>query len=213
MDVAVFYDYHCPYCRRALAWLDGLDDGQVRPRYRLFALEQVNRDPSAESWRLWEQPLDYAHYRGRQDRRPLAAFLVTALVEADEPPPVVRAFREAVYAARFDEGRDISDLALLVDLSTLAGADRERLSRSIDDPARDAVARDRIRDDWLAARSEYAIFGVPTLWLPGRAPIYLRLARPPGPAEGERLWERLIELTDAHPNLLELKVPDPIEAA
>jgi hypothetical protein len=84
VEVDVFYDFHCPYCFRAVEWLAALGPDVVQPTFRLFALEQVNRDPEAREWRLWEQPLDYEHYRGRQDRRPLAAFLAMTHVEATE---------------------------------------------------------------------------------------------------------------------------------
>jgi predicted DsbA family dithiol-disulfide isomerase len=113
VEVDVFYDFHCPYCFRAVEWLAALGPDVVQPAFRLFALEQVNRDPEARDWRLWEQPLDYEHYRGRQDRRPLAAFLAMTHVEATEPEDVATRFRIGVFAARFEDGEDITRLSVL----------------------------------------------------------------------------------------------------
>ena len=208
LELDVFFDYHCPYSERAIRWLELLGPERIRPRYLFFPLEQVNRDAAASEWRLWEQPLDYGHYRGRQDRRALPSFLVTALLEADEMPEVVSRFRLAVLDARFREAADLSDLALLRRVAADAGADAARLEAALADPVRVATARKRIADDWREARSEYLIFGVPTLRPHEGAPFYLRLERGPGPEEAVGLFDRLIELRRAAPFLVELKVPE-----
>jgi hypothetical protein len=208
VGLEVFFDYHCPYSERAIRWLELLGPQHIRPRYRFFPLEQVNRDAVASEWRLWEQPLDYEHYRGRQDRRALQSFLVTALLEADEVREVVSRFRLAVLDARFREEADLSDLALLRRVAADAGADAARLEAALADPVRVAAARERIADDWHRARGEYLIFGVPTLRLAEGAPFYLRLEREPGREEAVGLFDRLIELRRAAPFVLELKVPE-----
>ena len=133
LDLTVWYDYHCPYSHRAVEWLIGLGPHRVRPRFRPFPLEQVNRDATATEWRLWEQPLDYVHYRERQDRRPLHAFLATAVLEASEEPAVVDRFRLAVYRARFDDKADISDVDLLARLAGEVGADARGLASALAD--------------------------------------------------------------------------------
>ena len=74
--------------------------------------------------------------------------------------------------------------------------------------ARQVDARARIRDDWMAARDDYATFGVPTLRLDGRSPFYLRLTSVPSGDEGRELWERIVALDERAPYLLELKRPD-----
>lgn len=206
-------DYHCPYSHRAVAWLDDLGPGRVAVAYRLFALEQVNHDASASEWRLWEQPLDYAQYRGRQDRRSLAPFLATAIVEADESPEAARRFRRAVYEARFGERADISDIGVLERAAAAAGADADRVRGGLANPGAVAAARRRIADDWAVARAEYAIFGVPTLRIDGGRPFYLRLGRILGPEEGPAFLHALLAFRAAAPDLLELKLPEPVGAA
>lgn len=211
VELTVWYDYHCPYSYRATEWLVGLGPDRVRSRFRPFPLEQVNRDATAESWRLWEQPLDYVHYRERQDRRPLAAFLATALVEETESAGVVERFRLAVYRARFDDKVDITDVALLVRLAAGAGADGGRLASAMADEAALAAPRAGLATAWSEARSTYAIFGVPTLAPAGERPFYLRLERRVEPGrEARDLLDRVLGLRRDAPLVLELKLPDPV---
>ena len=211
--IELFMDYHCPYSYRATAWLDGLAPDRVVVRHRLFGLEQVNRDASASEWRLWEQPLDYAHYRERQDRRPLAPFLATAIVEATETAEIAGRFRLGVYAARFEQRADISDLDVLEAIAAAAGMARGQLAERFDHPALDRDARGRIAEDWAAARAEYAVFGVPTLRIEDGAPFYLRLAAPVEAGAGAAFLDALLAFRAAAPDVLELKLPERVEAA
>lgn len=209
LDLTVWYDYHCPYSHRAVEWLIGLGPGRVRPRFRPFPLEQVNRDATATEWRLWEQPLDYVHYRERQDRRPLQAFLATAVLEAQEAPEVVDRFRLAVYRARFDDAADISAVDLLVRLAGEAGADARRLAGALADEGALATARAGLATAWTDARATWEIFGVPTLEPDGEPPYYLRLERlvEPG-SEAVALLGNVMSLRREASLVLEVKVPE-----
>jgi 2-hydroxychromene-2-carboxylate isomerase len=209
VELDVFYDFHCPYCYRAVEWLDRLTPAVVQPRFRLFGLEQINRDPEAEDWRLWEQPLDYRHYRERQDRRPLAPFLAMAHVEMLEEASIARRFRLDTFAARFDAQDDITSIDRLADVLAAAGGDGKRLEDRFDDAAADVAARVRISTDWAAARGEFAIFGVPTLIMEGaRRPYYLRLEQRLTEPEGREFWDRFRDLVEGSPYLLEIKGAD-----
>lgn len=208
----VFIDYQCPYSHRVVEWLETLGPGRIAPTYRMFGLEQVNRDAAATDWRLWDQPLDYEHHRGRPDRRSLPAFLATALVEAAYPPGPARSFRLAVYRARFEDGADISDRAVLRAAAERAGTEPDRADPWAASPDRLVEARSRLAADWAEARRDYAVFGVPTLWFGRERPWYLRLERTPRDAEGVELLDRLVALRTTAPYLLELKVPEPTPA-
>lgn len=210
--VDAFLDYHCPYSYRAVAWLDDLGPELVTVRHRLFALEQVDRDPDAAEWRLWEQPLDYRHYRDLPERRPLVAFLAAAIVEAAEPDEVARAFRLALYMARHDFARNVSDIDVVEQAGAIAGVRPGRIRDGIADPATQGAARRRIHEDWLAARSEYRIFGVPTLRLGGDRPFYLRLAGMVAREDGPRLLAALATIRTTPPGILEIKLPEPVPA-
>ena len=211
LRVEVRMDYHCPYSQRVVAWLDDLGPTIVDVRYRFFALEQVNHDPDATAWRIWEQPLDYVQYRDRQDRRGLAAFLATAILEATEPDALVRRFRRTVYAARFEARLDISDFAVLATAADAAGAAGGALARGFGDASQVAAARAHIAADWAAARAPWRIFGVPTLSLGDAPPVYLRLAGLVSPEDGPRLLESILTFRAASPGVLELKEPERAE--
>lgn len=213
VDLVLCYDYHCPYSARVVRWLEALGPAAVRPRYRMFALEQVNADPAASTWRLWEQGPDYEHYRGRQDRRSLPAFIVTAILEelASDgriAPGTVPSFRLDVYRARFEAGVDISDMGVLRAIAIGAGARPDALDAALADPAADDRARARIAEDWTASRADGPVFGVPTLILPDDRPVYLRLAREPSAEEAGDLLGRIVELRRRAPWLLELKLAE-----
>lgn len=209
IQIELFMDYHCPYSYRVAGWLDDLGPRHVAVRHRLVGLEQFNRDPTAAEWRLWEQPLDYLHYRGRQNRRPLAAFLATAIIESAEPDDVARRFRRGVYAARFGERADITDPVVLDHLAEAADAMRHRVRDGLAEPATADAARRRVADDWAAARAEYTIFGVPTVRIGAARPFYLRLGGAVDPADGGRLLEAILAFRAAAPDVLELKLPEP----
>jgi 2-hydroxychromene-2-carboxylate isomerase len=172
----------------------------------------VNRDATATEWRLWEQPLDYVHYRERPERRPLHAFLATAVLEASETPTVVDRFRLAVYRARFDDKADISDVDLLVRLAGDAGADTRRLAGALADEASLTAARAGLATAWADARTTWEIFGVPTLQPDGEPPFYLRLERLVGGGqEAVSLLAQVMGLRREAPLVLELKLPDLVD--
>lgn len=213
LQIELFMDYHCPYSYRVVGWLDDLGPGRIAVRHRLVGLEQLNRDATAADWRLWEQPLDYVHYRERQNRRPLAAFLATAIIETAEAAEVARRFRRGVYEARFGERADITDPAVLDRVAVTAGAMPDRVRDGLAMPQIVAAARARIAADWAAARADYAVFGVPTLRFGAARPFYLRLARSIDRAEGPRFLDALLAFRAAAPEVLELKLPEPVEPA
>ncbi|MBI3746402.1 MAG: DsbA family protein [Chloroflexi bacterium] len=209
LPVEVFMDYHCPYSHRVVCWLDDLDPGLVEVRYRLFALEQVNHDPDATAWRIWDQPLDYAQYRDRQDRRSLAPFLATAIVEASTADPgAARRLRRAIYAARFEARLDISDPAVLDVAGVRAGLPPGYVTTALAHPALAEPARARLAADWAAARNRYRVFGVPTIAIGADSPVYVRLSRAIAPAEGPALLAALRAFRVAAPTVLELKEPE-----
>lgn len=215
--VTVFFDYHCPYSYRAARWLAALGPDLVIAEYRFLSLEQLNRDPEAAAWRIWEQPLDYEHHRGRADRRSLAAFLATAFAEGAGGPPlepgVVERLRLAIFAARHEERLDISDPAVLDRIATSAGLAPGWLASRFADPEAVAAARARIAVDWASARSPFRCFGVPTLVVDAGPPVYLRLERVPAADEGERLLGWLVERATALPFVLEVKLPELTDAS
>jgi len=217
LELTAWCDLQCQYSERVIRWLDGLGPSVVRPTYRAFGLEQVNRDASATAWRLWEQPLDYDHHGGKPWKRSLAAFLATAVLDAAGEPEVAKRFRHATLDARWLEKRDLSDPAVLVELAGVAGADAGALAEALagstpDGLRRQADARATIAADWAAARADFAIFGVPTLRWGLIAPVYLRLRHVPEPDEARPLLDALVDLRERFPLVLELEEPGRLDA-
>lgn len=209
--VDAFVDFHCAFSYRIVAWLDDLGPERVTVHHHLFAIEQVNRDPTATGWRLWDQPLDYRHWKDIPDKRPLLSFLAMAIVEASEPADIAQSFRLLLYMAKFDAGKDIAQLDIVEQVARMSGVAEGRISAALADPVVEAAARARIAADWALARSEYAIFGVPTLRLDGGRPMYMRLADAVPPADGPRLLETLCAVRHGPPEILELKLAEPVE--
>ena len=212
LELTVFYDVHCPYSDRVLAWLADLGRDAVSAQYRTFPLEQVNHDASATEWRLWEQPLEYEHYQGRQDRRALPAFIAILLAERIAPVGIVDRYRLLVSRARHGLGRDVTDHEFLLELADEAGVDARALGRLLDDEGALRWARRRIADDWAEARADYEIFGVPTLRLDGVPPFYLRLERVPRGEDARELLESIGGFGRRLPQVVEIKVPERVKA-
>jgi protein-disulfide isomerase-like protein with CxxC motif len=205
-----FVDFHCPFSYRIVAWLDDLGPERVTVRHHLLAIEQLNRDPTGTQWRLWDQPFDYRHFRDMPDRRPLLPFLAMAIVEAIEPPTVIRAVRLSMYMARFDFGKDLSDIEVIEQVAAMGGVAPRRLRAAIEDPVRQAEARSRIESDFRLARSDYAVFGVPTLRFAGDRPVYIRLERMVRFEDGPPLLDTIRAVRASPPGILELKLPEPL---
>jgi predicted DsbA family dithiol-disulfide isomerase len=149
MRIDLFHDTACPWCRigkrhlqMALAQWEG---EPVQVRYRTFFLNE--RIPAAgEDFRpymqakvggriLLEQMFDGPRQAGERvglrfdfeaiTRAPNT--LLSHRLIALTPDSHQEAVLDAVYAAYFEQGRDIGDLETLVDLAGAAGLDREAM--------------------------------------------------------------------------------------
>jgi predicted DsbA family dithiol-disulfide isomerase len=149
MQIDLFHDTACPWCRigkrhlqLALAQWDG---ASVYVRYRTFFLNE--RIPAAgEDFKPYmnakvggriplEQLFDGPRQAGERvglrfdfeaiTRAPntLLSHRLIALAPHDHQEAVI----DAVYAAYFEQGRDIGDLDVLVDLAGAVGLDRDAL--------------------------------------------------------------------------------------
>jgi predicted DsbA family dithiol-disulfide isomerase len=165
MQIDLFHDTACPWCRvgkrhlqLALAQWEG---EPVQVRYRTFFLNE--RIPTAgEDFRPYMQakvggriPLEQMFDGPRQagervglrfdfeaiTRAPntLLSHRLIALAPHDHQEAVI----DAVYAAYFEQGRDIGDLDVLVDLASAVGLDRDALrALLLSDAAQEQVLAD-----------------------------------------------------------------------
>jgi predicted DsbA family dithiol-disulfide isomerase len=198
--ITVYSDYVCPFCYLGRASLDRYRASRTDPLrvdWRPFDLRSRKRRPDGTIDHDADDGKDDAYYeRARQNVRRLAERYdvemdLEVATDADSFPAQVvsvhlrdthdyetwLAFDEAVFAALWEDGADIEDTGLLVDLATDAGAADAR-SALADDGLRETVRTE------FAAAERRGITGVPTFVFDGHA---ARGAVPP-----EQL-ERLVE--------------------
>jgi predicted DsbA family dithiol-disulfide isomerase len=149
MQIDLFHDTACPWCRigkRHLQLALGQWDGQpIEVRYRTFFLNE-RIPPAGEDFKPYMNakvggriPLEQIFAGPRQagervglrfdfetiTRAPntLLSHRLIALAPHDQQEAVL----DAVYAAYFEQGRDIGDLDVLVDVAGAVGLDREAM--------------------------------------------------------------------------------------
>jgi predicted DsbA family dithiol-disulfide isomerase len=146
-SILVWSDYVCPFCYLALPVLrraaEELDIDIAWRAYELRPEPQPLLDPDGDYLvNIWETAVyPMAEERGLvlrlppvQPRSRLAA--VTAAFAQDVG--AFDAVHEALFRAFFEEGLDIGDRSVLLDIATLAGLDSAELHRALGDPALEA---------------------------------------------------------------------------
>jgi predicted DsbA family dithiol-disulfide isomerase len=199
IDVTVYFDYLCPFAYRGVRLLTEMQQKRpdVNVTWRHFPLEQVNaRD---EDWTLWEAALNDSPIQGRTPGRTLRAFLASHAASLQGEEAFAR-FRLAMFGARHDEGKNISDPDVILDAARRAELDLDAFKANWQSPA----GRDRLRDDYRSGR-EVRAFGVPTLVVNGCEPAYMRLKEYPPADERDAFFDELVHTLTGRPYLQELK--------
>ena len=201
-SITVYSDYVCPFCylgRRSLAEYQATREEPLAVDWHPFDLRAGKRTPDGSIDREVDDGKGDAYYaqarenvRRLQDRYgvemaqeiatdvdSLPAQIVSVHVK-ETAPEAWPAFDDAVFAALWQEGRDIGDREVLVDIA----GDAEALDAAVVDAALgDADLRERVAELFDAARQR-GVTGVPTFAFDGHA---ARGAVPP--AQLERLVE------------------------
>ena len=165
--IMVWSDYVCPFCYLALPVLRrAAEELDVDVAWRAFELRpepQPTLDPDGDYLHnVWESAVyPMAEARGMAIRLPpvqprsrLAAVAAAFAQQENAFAPL----HEALFRAFFEEGLDIGDRSVLLDIATTCGLDSAALHRALDDPA--LAARVQADED-LAAR--IGITGVPAM--------------------------------------------------
>ncbi len=185
--VTVYSDYVCPFCylgRESLSRYQETRETPVRIDWRPFDLRAQKRRPDGTIDHGVDDGKDDAYFeQARQNVRRLAEKYGVEMeqeiaTDVDSLPAQVvsyhlrkrgaydtwLAFDEAVFAALWEEGKDIGDTELLVELAVEAGADGEAVRSALED--------DRLREE-LKGRFDEAkregVSGVPTFAYDGHA--------------------------------------------
>ena len=200
-EVVVFSDYVCPFCRLGRASLDQYRESRDEPlavEWHPFDLRGYKRDEHREIQTDVDDGKDDDYFEQvRENVEQLSEeYGVDADIDAvpdtdswnaqqaafyvrEEQPEQFAAFDDALFAAYWDDHRDIGDPDVVADIAASVGLDAE----SVREAATDEGWADRLEAQFEDARDR-GVTGVPTFAADGHA---ARGAVPP-----EQL-ERLIE--------------------
>ena len=189
---AVTFDYRCPFARNAHEHLAvALDDGaDWDVTFLPFSLSQVHVPEGGTP--VWDDPSKTA------DLLALAA----GVVVRDEYPDRFLAAHLALFAARHDEGLDLRDADVVARVLDGAGVPGDKVVAEV---GTSAPVHEVRRAHELAVK-EWAVFGVPTFVVEGRAVFVRIMSRPQGDATlARRTVDGLLDLFGTMPDLNEFK--------
>ena len=196
-SLTVFYDYLCPFSHRIRKWLEKVEQsGQVELdiKWRALSLEQINQK-QGENFKIWEHP-EYG------SRGILA--LVAAKAALRQGELLFKRFHGLVFQAYHDQGKDISQRAVLMKAASEAGLDLQILAKDLD-LQENLTAID---DDYKEARKSYNLFGVPSIIFENDEPLFVKIGSvPETEAESLTLLNYIMPMGLGMPYLLELKRP------
>jgi hypothetical protein len=189
---SVTWDYLCPFARNAHEHVVTAlrDDAPWDVTFIPFSLMQSHvEEGDTPVWELEEKA------------RGLLA-LEAGVVVRDKFPERFGAAHLALFAARHDQGREISDPDVVRGALESAGV----LADEVFDEIAKGWPLDTVRAEHEKAVSDYEVFGVPTFVVGGDAVFVRLMTRPLGDAAKARATiERVISLASDHPELNELK--------
>ena len=162
--------------------------------WRCFSLEQVNSKQGPD-WKVWEPPND-AGSRG------LPAFKAAEAAKLQGRDAYDR-MCWALLEGRHERNLDYTDPAAIEEVARLAGLDMPRFRKDLPNPAFVTT----VRDDHTYATKEFGVFGSPTFFFAGSKPFFMRMTAPKDPAESVRIFDALMTLFVAQPNVDEVKRP------
>lgn len=177
LDVQVFSDYTCPWCyigharlerlRRQLGGEDALDvtwrPFEIHPDVPEEGMPVEELPYSREQWEAMTARLrEQAEEEGLEiGSRPLVSNTHEALMAGtwvqEELPERFPEFHEALFRAYFEEGRDLGDRPVLLEVAEERGVDPERL----DDALEEGRGEEALEQTGREARS-LGITGTPT---------------------------------------------------
>ncbi|MBJ6125173.1 DsbA family oxidoreductase [Microvirga splendida] len=178
--ILVWSDYVCPFCyleRPVLERIKAERGARVEIDWRSFELRpepEPTLDPNAEYLhRVWNQSVyPMAQDRGL-DRMKLPPVQPRSrkaheAAEFAREAGLLDAMNHALFKAFFEEGRDLADLEVLLDLGQSVGLDPDGLREALDQGRH----TERVLEDEQLAR-QIGISGVPALIVTAGAQAYL----------------------------------------
>jgi len=186
-EITVYSDYVCPFCylgRESLAQYQGTRDEELRIEWHPFDLRSQKRRPDGTIDHSVDDGKDDEYFeQAKQNVRRLAekydvemdldiatdidslpAQVVSYYLREHRDYETWLAFDEAVFEALWQDGKDIGDTDLLVDLATEAGAEADEVRSALEDE----TLREEVRQRFTEAKRD-GVTGVPTFAYDGYA--------------------------------------------
>ncbi len=186
-----YFDPICPWAYQASLWIRevrrqlGIDIS-----WRFFSLEEINHEPGRKH--AWERPWTYGWSLMR----------VAAYLRRDDQNLVDRWYL-GIGRAFHEEGRQVFLRPEAEELAAELGLAAGIVEKAISDPS----THEDVRADHRHAVERLGAFGVPTLYIEGREPIFGPVITPaPTGERAVRLWEIVCGWTE-FPHLYELRTP------
>ena len=194
MRFDVFFDYQCPFVYRAALLLDAVRRSGARDlevRWRYFSLTQVNSKD--EGWTIWDAP----------EAEPVRGRLAFQAAEAARRQAKFDEMHSALLNARHRDRLELDDPQVVDTVAADAGLDMVAFRRDVDDRATlEVLARDH-----KTAVEEHGIFGTPTFLFEDGAAAYVRLTQAASANGAVEVFDRLVAVAAAEPDILEIKRP------
>jgi protein-disulfide isomerase-like protein with CxxC motif len=189
---SVTWDYRCPFARNAHEHLiAGLEAGEPwEVTFLPFSLSQAHVPEGGTS--VWDDPSK------AKDLMAMAA----GVVVRDRHPEHFLAVHLALFAARHDEGLDLRESDVVLDVLQRAGAPADVVMAELED----GWAQKEMQSAHERAVSDHAVFGVPTFIVEDRAVFVRLMTRPEGDASlAKDTVEQTVALIAGRPELNEFK--------
>jgi predicted DsbA family dithiol-disulfide isomerase len=200
MKIEVYYDYLCPYTYRLFTLLQNireqLNEG-IDIEWKAFSIEQQNSKKGPE-FNLWDH-----------SEHPSLGIpaLIASKAAKNQGEDLFLMFHQAVFKAKHEEFKNISSSDALTDIAQKAGLDVDQFSRDlVKTETRQAVGQDH-----LYGKKHHNLFGVPTLTVFDKMPVYIKITSIPDSNEEQKaLFELITQVAVKRPYLAEIKRPEPI---
>jgi len=189
---SVTWDYRCPFARNAHEHIvAGLADGADWDiTFLPFSLTQTHVPEGGID--VWDDPTKF----------PDLIALAAGVMVRDQYPEQFGTAHEALFAARHDEGLDLRRSDVVVGVLDRVGLPGDKILAEVE---RGSPIAD-IRRSHEQAVNEWAVFGVPTFVMDGRAVFVRLMSRPQGDAAlARRTIDNVVQLLEDHPDLNEFK--------
>ncbi|MCL5947891.1 MAG: DsbA family protein [Actinobacteria bacterium] len=189
---SITYDYLCPFARNANEHVvTALKDGAPWDvHFQPFSLHQAHLEEGEAA--IWDTP----------SRHKDVLALEAGLMVRERYPDRFLDAHLALFAARHDSGRDITDEAVVREALTPLDVDVEALMKAVTD----GEAHGMLKKEHVDAVDTYAVFGVPT-FIVGDVAAFTRIMTRPGRDAklARESIQRILDLLTDHPELNEIK--------